>query len=321
MPKDNLDAGRIYQAIMDSSENSTYPHYLAAKKSIDDRALNYHVWKMLHRALPQATKGKPLSILEIGAGIGTMLVRAVERGLVAGPSTYVATDSDAGQLRAARQYLSRWAQQQGHSLSWSGENRCRLRTARADVSVVFDLAGAETLAERSNMPGPCHLLIAHAVLDLIDFPSLLPRLLLRLSNNGLALLTCNFDGETVFLPECEGDEEIIRRYHASMEERLAGASHTGRRLLSFMQRPGIEILAAGGSDWVIHPWKTGYSTDETDFLHAIIETVEQELGKKDSPPVGLGAWARLRRQQIKAGRLSFLARNLDLLVRRRGYPS
>ena len=259
-----------------------------------------------------------MKVLEIGAGIGTMLVRAVERGLLAGPSTYVATDCDAERFRAARTYISQWARQQGHSLSWSGALAGRLRTDDADVSVVFDPISAETLADQPDKHTFCHLLIAHAVLDLIDFPSLLPKLLPKLKDSGLALLTCNFDGETLFLPECDYDEEIIRCYHGSMEARRTGSSRTGRGVLSFLQRSGIEILAAGSSDWVIHPCIPGYCADETHFLHAIIETVEGELGKKKNPPSGLGAWARLRHRQVEDGQLSFLARNLDLLARHRG---
>jgi len=247
-----------------------------------------------------------------------MLERVIERGLVAGPATYVATDIDPGQLRAARSYLSQWAHKRGHTLTWSADNHGRVQTAGADVSVVLFPAGAEELAERSDALGPFHLLMAHAVLDLVDFPALLPRLLQRLKENGLAYLTCNFDGETVFLPQWHGEQEIMRLYHASMEARLSGASHTGRRLLAFLQRPGLELLAAGRSDWTIHPSPAGYSADEIFFLHAIIETVERELEKKDSTPSGLTAWSRLRHRQVEDGQLSFQARHLDLLVRRQG---
>jgi len=321
MPQDNSISSQSNQSLMDISGNGFDPRYLAAKKSIDDRALNHHVWEALRQALPQTTGREPMNILEIGAGIGTMLARVVERGLLAGPASYVATDNDPGQLRAARQYLSQWAINRGHALSWSGEYRSRLRTANADVSIELGLASAEALAERSDTLGPFHLLIAHAVLDLVDFPALLPRLLPQLENNGLAYLTGNFDGQTVFLPEWDGEDEIIRRYHASMEARLAGASRTGRRLLTFLQRPGLELLAAGSSDWVIHPRKVGYTTDETFFLHAIIETIERELARKTGPPPGLTAWARLRHRQVEAGELSFLARHLDLLARRQVLPS
>ena len=35
----------------DKTANSFHPGYLAAKKSIDDRALNHHVWGTLRQAL------------------------------------------------------------------------------------------------------------------------------------------------------------------------------------------------------------------------------------------------------------------------------
>jgi len=321
MSQDNFSISQSHRTVMDEAGNGFDPRYLAAKKGIDDRALNHHVWETLYQVLAQTAGREPLNILEIGAGIGTMLERVVERGLLTGPASYVATDSDPGQLRAAREHLSQWAQNSGHALSWSGEYRSRLRTTSADVSVVFGLASAEALAKRSDTFGPFHLLIAHAVLDLVDFPALLPRLLSRLKNNGLAYLTCNFDGETVFLPEWDGEDEIIRPYHAAMEARLTGASHTGRRLLTFLQRPGLELLAAGSSDWIIHPRKAGYAKDEIFFLHAIIETVKRELSQKTSPPPGLVAWARLRHQQVETGELSFLARHLDILARRQALPS
>jgi hypothetical protein len=318
MPSDMIKQDPNRPLAVDISGNGFYPRYLAAKKAIDDRALNHHVQETLRQALEEATGREPLNILEIGAGIGAMLQRFLERGLLKGPATYVATDSDPGQLVAAREYLSQWAQKSGHVLSWSGKDRGRLRTPGADLTIALIPVSAEALTGNSVKLGPFQLLIAHAVLDLFDFQALLPRLFSRLQANGLAYLTGNFDGKTVFLPECDADQEIIKRYHASMEARLAGASHTGRRVLQLLQCPGMELLAAGGSDWIIHPLNEGYATDEIFFLHAIIATVKQELAKNESPPPGLAAWARLRHRQVAAGRLSFLAGHLDLLVRRQG---
>lgn len=301
-----------------------YPRYLAAKKGIDDRALNRQVWETLRQVLPQVVSGGTANIVEIGAGIGTMLARIVDWGLLTGSAVYRATDSEPGHLRAARPYLAGWAAEQGHDLSWRDERHGLLRTARAEVSLVLETVSAEELAEsfdtgRPGSPGPCHLLIAHAVLDLIDFPAVLPSLMARLSDNGLAYLTCNFDGDTVFLPDVRGEEEqaILARYHASMEARLAGASRTGRRLLAFLQRPGLELLAAGSSDWIVHPLGGRHTPDEAFFLHAIIATIEEELAGSGEPPPGLAAWARLRHRQVEAGELSLLARHLDLLARRR----
>jgi hypothetical protein len=318
MPPETIDQSPAHQAAADITGNDFPPRYLAAKKEIDDRSLNHHVWETLRRSLAQAAGPEPVNILEIGAGIGTMLQRVVERGLLAGPATYVASDSDAGHLRSARRHLSQWAQTQGHALSWSAQNHGRLQTAGADVALELMHARAEELTVRSDGLGPLHLLIAHAVLDLLDFAALLPRLLTRLTNSGLAYLTGNFDGETLFLPDCEEDPEIIRRYHTSMELRLTGASHTGRNLLRLLQRPGLELLAAGSSDWVIHPRNGGYAPEEIFFLHTIIATVEREVAGQTNPPPGLAAWARLRHRQVDNGELSLLASHLDFLARRQG---
>ncbi|MBT8359743.1 MAG: class I SAM-dependent methyltransferase [Deltaproteobacteria bacterium] len=317
MSKDDFSSGRAHRAIGGETGNSFHPGYLAAKKSIDDRALNHHVWGTLRQALSQTAGNEPVNILEIGAGIGTMFERIIDRELLKRSATYVATDSDPDQLVAASKYLSQWAEKRHYSLSWSSQQHGRLSTAKADVSLILDLASVEEFVDRSDSLGSFHLIIAHAVLDLVDFQVVLPQLFSRLKNNGLAYFTCNFDGETLFLPACDGDEEIIRRYHASMEERLSGASHTGRRLLTFLQRPGLELLAAGSSDWVIYPKARLYSKEEAFFLQAIIETVERELWKEKRPFSGLASWVRKRHKQIEAGELSFLARHLDILVRNR----
>src|SRR5262245_10469823 len=69
----------------------SFARYLTAKKSVDDRALNQSVWQSLLAALPHATPEQPLQILEVGAGLGTMVER-----LVASPklthATYTAID-------------------------------------------------------------------------------------------------------------------------------------------------------------------------------------------------------------------------------------
>ncbi|MGH2607189.1 MAG: class I SAM-dependent methyltransferase, partial [Anaerolineales bacterium] len=52
--------------------------YLAAKRRIDDRALNRQVWDAVWSHLGSGEPGRPLRILEVGAGIGTMIERILE---------------------------------------------------------------------------------------------------------------------------------------------------------------------------------------------------------------------------------------------------
>lgn len=306
------------QGIADATGKSFSPHYLAAKKSIDDRALNHYVRQTLGEALQQLSQNnrEGIHILEVGAGIGTMFARMIDWQLLPGPATYLVTDNDPGQQQAARCYLTQWAQQRGHALSWPEQYRALLLTPRGEISLILATGSIEELSGTAHPRGPFHLLVAHAVLDLVDAAAMLPQLLAQMAHGGLAYLSCNFDGETVFLPPSEDDKQIIRGYHNSMETRQIGASHTGRSLLHLMQSPDFEILAAGSSDWIIHPRNRQYTQDESFFLHAIIDTVAAELARKPDPPVGLSAWADARHRQVEVGELSFLAKHLDLLAKR-----
>jgi hypothetical protein len=296
-------------------DSDFYLRYLAAKKGIDDRSLNRLVWDTLARTLPAATTGGAVRIIELGAGIGTMLERVVDWGLIKGEGSYLATDRAADHLRAARSRLAEWAGSLHHGLHFNGEGNGALQLAHGTLAITLQTIEAEQLAAAGE-PDSCHLLIAHALLDLVDFTRLLPKLLPLVKKMGLLYLTCNFDGETIFLPEHPGGEEpeIIRRYHASMEARVPGASRTGRRLLDFLPRTGLTVLAAGASDWIIQPRVGSYPGEEAFFLHAMVETVAQELAQPN-PPAGLASWARARHRQIEAGELIFIARHLDILAR------
>ncbi len=315
MKPKNLDEGAAPVMVSEGiSAEDHYPRYLAAKKSVDDRALNRPVWQRLQQQLRARPGSKPLRILELGAGIGTMIERVVDWGLVTGDTVYLAVDREPAHLQAARRRLSDWAEQRGDRLVWRSEEKGRLRLAQGEVTLTLQVTGVEELAGQSG-PAEFDLLIAHALLDLVDFRALLSRLLPRLKAGCLLYLSCNFDGETVFLPEYPGRNEsiILERYHASMDARVAGASRTGRHLLDFLCRAGLPVLAAGSSDWVVHPIAGQYPGDEAFFLQMMIATVAEELAKAE-PPDGLAAWSAARRQQLTRGELIFLARHLDLLA-------
>ena len=289
--------------------------YLAAKKSIDDRALNKEVWRTLAQELPHCPEASPLKILEIGAGIGTMFERVIDWGLLKGKVIYTATDSDPLQTAAARAYLTSWAQRKKYSLDWNGDRQARLCTSETMVDLNIRQVAIEELAAGVEHPHTWDLLIAHAVLDLIDFTRLLSDLLTLLKDGGLFYTTCNFDGETSFTPPFAGDEEIINHYHQSMEKRCFGASVTGRRVHAFLLEQGLDVLVSGSSNWFIEPRKQSYSEEESYFLGVILAMVEKELATAPHRASQSTDWIRQRRQQISAGTLSFAARHLDMLAR------
>ena len=77
-----------------------FGRYLAAKKRIDDGALNRNVLDKLRTQLRQTNTHSPLRVLELGAGIGTMVERLVDWGLLTS-ANYTAIDADQGLLREA----------------------------------------------------------------------------------------------------------------------------------------------------------------------------------------------------------------------------
>lgn len=60
-----------------------YVRYLAAKRSVDNRALNESVMQSFRSAIVSASDQNPrpsLCVLEVGAGIGAMVVRLAQNG-------------------------------------------------------------------------------------------------------------------------------------------------------------------------------------------------------------------------------------------------
>lgn len=294
----------------------TYERYLSAKRSVEDRSLNRQVIEALRAALP----GGPLHVLEVGGGIGTMVARLVEQGLV-GTGQYTLTDGDPRFVQNASVWLADWAQRLDYKCS-SVDGGLHLAAAALNLQVDLKRAWAEDL---QPLPGEplVDLLVCNSVLDLVDIPVLLPRLLSLIKPGGLCWLTTNFDGETVFEPGHPDDRPLMDVYHRSMDERTragkpAGDSRTGRHLFGHLPAAGAEVLAAGSSDWVVFSSLGTYPEDEAYFLDFILFTIEQELIERPTfAPGVVQQWLELRRMQRARGELVFVAHQLDFLARRR----
>lgn len=265
-----------------------FTRYLLAKRTIDDRALNRYVWQQLQTAVSHQTT--PLHLLEVGAGAGTMIERLTAWGLLT-EGVYTAVDANPACITTARHRLG---ERQGQiDLIWH----------TADL---FDFANQAELRQWD-------LLLAHALLDLVDLSQALPVLFQLLRPGGLFYFTLNFDGGTIFQPSLVGDTAVIQAYHQTMDSR-PGGSQTGRRLFHQVQQAGGHVLAMGSSDWVVHPVNGAYPADEAFFLHFILDTMERALGNHpDLDPNQLQNWLRQRHAQVEAGQLVYIAHQLDLL--------
>jgi hypothetical protein len=287
----------------------SFPRYLLSKQSVDDRALNKDVFNALKGKLPQ----KPLRIIEVGAGIGTMVKRLVNWGVVR-HAEYSLVDEMSENIAHAQAWIPQWAQEAGLSVERSAENHIRIFDTSRDIHIQLECADVFDFIQ--NNKTPADLLIAHAFLDLLPMPESLVELLTL--TNGLAWLTLNFDGVTTLEPTIDAalDERIERLYHKTMDERHTGGdSKSGRHLFSHVRHAGAEILAAGASDWVVHGTNGTYPQDEAYFLHFILYFFEESLkGNAELDEITFADWLKKRRAQIERGELAYVAHQLDFLV-------
>ena len=292
-----------------------YARYLAAKTTVDDRALNRQVLAELCRLMPA---GAP-RVLEVGAGLGTMVARLMDLGTVSA-GEYILLDADRQLLDCSRRWLCDWAAARGLRGDlladglWVGGLRVRL--VHAELGSYLEAAH----------DAPADVLIANAFLDLVDVPAVLPGLLRLLVPGGVYWFTINYDGESIFAPGHPHDEQIMRAYHRDMDERIrygrpAGESRTGRRLFHHLRDAGAPALAAGSSDWVVHAGPDGnYLGDEAYFLRSILNTIQDALRNRQDwvEPADLAEWLAERARQLAAGELVYIAHQLDFVGRSPG---
>jgi SAM-dependent methyltransferase len=299
-----------------------FVRYLASKKNVDDRSLNHCVWRRLTSALSSAEAGRPLRLLEIGAGIGAMLERLLEQ-VALSDLDYTLLDINAACLEECRRRITQRAIRQGCEPVRLDEGTLQVATESGRQLISFMHADVFDFI-RAGDPAPgWDVILAHAFMDLLDCTALLPDLCRQLRTGGLLYLSLNYDGETIFLPvlEDEFDRHIIELYHHSMDTRIvqgrpSGDRYTGRHLLALLAAAGTEILAAGSSDWVVLPRARRYFADEAYFLHAILQTLEMQLKHhRDLDSQRFAEWIAQRRHQVQTGELIYIAKNLDVLAR------
>ncbi|GAB4477603.1 MAG: class I SAM-dependent methyltransferase [Anaerolineales bacterium] len=303
-------------------DEQAFIEYLRVKKAIDDRSLNRLVWETLVASMPTASQEHPWRILEIGAGIGTMIQRLIEWNFLK-YADYTALDSSAVFLAEAFRYLSTWADEQGFEVI-QDEQTLRFRDGQHDIRIDFVTQELERWMQTSRSNDYFDLLIAHAFLDLVNLEETLPVILHCLKEGGIFYFTINFDGMTVFEPPLEEtlDEQIISLYHRTMEEREAGekpsaGAYSGRRLLRVLEQSGGQLLRAGASDWVVHPIEGRYPPGEGRFLRFLLQMIASELtGREEISASQLRAWLDQRIAQIEDHRLTLMVHQIDLVGRK-----
>jgi SAM-dependent methyltransferase len=295
----------------------SFPHYLLSKQSVDDRALNRLVLDDLKARLPVTS----MNVIEVGAGIGSMLRRLLGWRVLPPMADYTLVDLMPENISFARDWLPEWAGQNKVQVETLTGGDLRLSASASVVQIhfvqadVFDFVGSQ--------PGRADLLIAHALLDLLPLPESLPKLFSLIQPGGLAWLTANFDGLSAFEPVIDPllDAQIELLFHKTMDERITGGvrsgdSRTGRHLFAYLEQAGAEIVSAGASDWVVYPLQGRYPADEAYFLQFILNFFETSLsGCPELDQVQFAGWLAARRLQAERCELVYIAHQMDFLVR------
>ena len=294
-----------------------FQRYLAVKRSVDDRSLDRRLWRQLRMNLATAADDEgPFRVLEVGAGIGTMIERAVEWDLFPGDRdvVYTAVDQEPDNTAAITDRLADWAadrpveateRDDGIDLVWP-ERTVAVRPVTAEAGAfVAD-------ADRS-----WDLLVGLAVLDVIGLETL-PTLLSGLAPGGYWYFPITFDGGTRFTPDHPADEAVERAYHGHMDAKPGGDSRAGHHALARLRDlDGATVSGVAGSDWIVYPDESGYPDDEGYFLQYVLGTIEGALGESeldaDLDDDTFDDWLRTRREQVTAGELSYVTHQLDLL--------
>ncbi|MDR9381106.1 MAG: hypothetical protein RI560_05455 [Natronomonas sp.] len=289
-----------------------FRRYLRAKRTVDDRAIDQRLVGTLRERLRNRTEAGdgPLRVLEVGAGIGTMLARLVEWDVLPpGEIRYIAVDIESDTIEAVVPYVREWAAER--SVSVSETDRIVLEGSNRRIELEPVVSEAVAHAERTT--GEWDLVVGSALLDLLELEAL-DRLLDALSPGGLCYFPITFDGGTRFRPELPGDRTIERHYHAHMDAKPGGSSRAGGDVVARLQGAvGVTLLGVAGSDWVVRPIEGAYPADEAYFLRHILDTIEEAVGEVTDDTETLEAWLAERRRQIDSAELCYFTHQLDVL--------
>ncbi|WP_049972351.1 class I SAM-dependent methyltransferase [Haladaptatus cibarius] len=290
----------------------TFQQYLDAKRTVDDRALNRRVLRRFQRELcavaESATPGDPVRVLEIGAGIGTMIERLRSWNCLPNRVQYTALDVNPENIEMARERL------QSSGFERDGdEDELRCKRNGQSLTVRFEVAEAVEFARKTDRQWD--VLVGHAVADLFDLDSAFPAFRSILEPGGLCYFPITFDGETMFEPAHELDEQVAELYHRHIDDG-DGSSRAGRRLLTECRNRGTELLAVGSSDWVVYPENGSYPADEGIFLRHILGTIAGVLdGHSEIDAAAFSDWLTTRHRQVGEGELTYIAHQFDVLAK------
>ena len=304
--------------------------YLEAKRTVDDRALNRRVLERFTTAL--SNRPEPVRIVELGCGVGTMIARFAEWDCLPARVSYRAVDRDVASIQRARELVPARLEAAGYTVA--------PLESGADETVGGDIPKSTTIAARPDESGgdaatrleitlevadafeledDADAVVAAALLDIVALEDAVAGIAGLLTEDGLCYAPITYDGGTTFAPRDRLDDRIEAQYHRHMDEvRDDGSSRTGSALLATLPRHGWDVLAAGGSDWIVRPSAGEYPDTENLVVGRILGTMADALESMPSSDLDADAregWFDRRWRELEDGELVYVAHNLDVLAR------
>jgi hypothetical protein len=304
--------------------------YLAAKRTVDDRALNARVFEETVAFLSDCDP--PAEVVEVAAGIGTMLERLLERDALPGEVEYTMLDIDPANIAAAEQRLTDCARSLGYVVeSRDGQPEGSFRDpapsfgvtlSRSDRRVQVRAGTADAFPFAAGTDRTWDLLIAAAFLDIVPGSNRLETLFEMVPGGGY-YTPITFDGASRFVPGVDRlfDRRLERRWHAGMRTGDdPNDPRAGSRLPVRVAEAGGTVESVGGSSWVVRPEPgpdgAGYPAEEAYFLFHVLQFVEQSLlADPQLDDDRVREWVTDRRNRVREGSLRYVAHNLDAFGR------
>ncbi len=304
--------------------DTDFHRYLAAKRRVDDRGLDRRLLERLSAGLAGETgDADTLRVVEVGAGVGTMVERLLEWDLLPpGRTRYTAVDVNPDNVAAIRERLTAWAADRDVTAADTDDG---LRLADGERTVLVEPVAAEATAylgtgadgtDRVDRQEP-DLLVGMALLDVLGLDRLAD-LLAGLAPGGWYYFPVTFDGATRFTPAHPADRAVERNYHRHMDRKPGGDSHAGTHALGRLQTMArVGWVDVAGSDWAVRPVEGSYPGDEAYVIRHVLATIEEAVGEVTGPGFEstLAGWLDCRRRQLDAADLAYTTHQVDLLGR------
>lgn len=294
--------------------------YLKAKGSLDARCVNLPVRKACAEALAELPADRPLRVIELGGGAGGAFRYWMSLLNRFSQVKFTVIDRSGELLEAYREEVTAWADDAGFSVAGEPGDGLRLEGEGRVLEMRFrEAVVPEGIS--GGQDGSFDLMAAQSFWDLVPPGTAFALGRRLLAPGGIFYATLTFSGATRFAPTHEIDRPLLQCYHASMGGERGGDPYAGERLLGEVRLPqsGFTELAAGRSDWRVVPTDEGYPGDEGFFLLTVLGFIEKELSTSmEVRDEELDWWMGARRRQLRDGKLSYAARQQDLVARRDG---